>query len=60
MTRLYHRVYLAAYGGWIMPRWQRRIIANTHFHRAWVLGFHGYFTEAGIAYGPANPYHPAI
>lgn len=60
MTRHYHRVYLAAYNGWIMPRWQQRILASTHFHRAWLLGFYGYFSEAGVSYGPANPYQPTI
>ncbi len=55
---LYHRVYLAGYSGWEAPDWLRRALARTEFHRAWLSGFHGRFEQAGVSYGPANPYPP--
>ncbi|MCZ4354154.1 hypothetical protein O4H61_16675 [Roseovarius aestuarii] len=54
-----HRIYLFAYDGWEAPRWMRRRMARTDFHRAWLCGYHGWFEEAGVKYGPANPYPPA-
>jgi hypothetical protein len=54
-----HRVYLCAYGGWEAPRWMRRWLARSDLHRAWLCGFHGWFEDAGVKYGPANPYPPA-
>lgn len=51
-----HRVYLAGYSGQIMPRWLRRAMAGSEIHRAWFLGFNGFFIEAGVSYGLANPY----
>jgi len=56
MTGLYHRVYLAGYSGWIMPRPLRRFFAGSQVHRAWLSGRDGCFIEAGTHYGPANPY----
>lgn len=56
MNRIYHRVYLAALNGWIMPSRLRKLVARSELHRAWLLGHMGFFHEAGIAYGPANPY----
>jgi hypothetical protein len=56
MNRICHRVYLAAISGWIMPARLRKVIARSELHRAWVLGHLRFFREAGIAYGPANPY----
>jgi len=54
-----HRVYLHGYQQYILPRWLRRTLARTEFHRAWLSGFHGRFEEDGVMYGPANPY-PAV
>lgn len=56
MDRIYHRIYLAGYGGWQMPRRLRKLIAGTEAHRAWLLGFTGCFEQGGIQYGPAHPY----
>ena len=56
MQSLYLRVYLVGYRGWYMPRALRRIIAGSELHRAWLLGFLGYFEEDGVRYGLANPY----
>jgi hypothetical protein len=58
MKAIYHRVYLAGYSGWHMPRFMRRQIAGTELHRAWLLGSLAYFEEGGTAFGPANPYPP--
>jgi len=55
MTRIYHRIYLAGYSGWHIPRFARRMIAGSEFHRAWFLGFTGHFIEDDIRYGLANP-----
>jgi len=55
MNRIYHRIYLAGYSGWHMPRRMRRMIARTEFHRAWFAGFTGHFIENDIQYGLANP-----
>lgn len=55
VNAIYHRIYLAGYGGWKMPRMMRRAIGGTHVHRAWFLGFTGHFTEYGVRYGLANP-----
>lgn len=51
-----HRIYLYGYQRGYLPRWMRRIIARTELHRAWLSGYHGRFEEAGVSYGPANPY----
>jgi hypothetical protein len=59
MQRIYLDVYLAGYGGWVMPRWLRRLIAGTELHRAWVLGFNGYFKQDGDSYCRARPPVPA-
>ncbi len=56
MNQILHRIYLSGYGGWTMPRPLRRILARSSFHRAWLSGRNGCFVEAGIRYGPANPY----
>ncbi len=45
MTRLYHRVYLAGYSGWIMPPPLRRVIARSQVHRAWLNGCDGCFVR---------------
>lgn len=58
-SAILHRVYLHGYQQCILPRWLRRTLARTGFHRAWLSGFHGRFEEAGVMYGPANPYPPA-
>lgn len=51
-----HWVYLAGYQRRTLPRWVRRIIARSPLHTAWLSGFHGRFEEAGVIYGPTNPY----
>jgi hypothetical protein len=56
MKILYHRIYLAGHRRWVMPRWLRRFIARSNIHRAWFLGFNGYFEEGGISYSLSNPY----
>ncbi|MFU8776236.1 MAG: hypothetical protein ACNA7M_01020 [Roseovarius sp.] len=53
---LLHRVYLAGYSGYIMPRWLRVLLAGSELHRAWFLGSQGFFEEQGRRFGPANPY----
>lgn len=53
-----HRIYLHGYQRGRLPRWMRRIGARTELHRAWLSGFHGRFEQAGVSYGPANPYPP--
>ena len=57
MNSIYHQTYMAGYSSWNMPRWVRRFIAGRQFHRAWFLGFNGYFEQDGIAYGLSNPYY---
>lgn len=52
-------IYLWGYAGNAAPRWARRAFAGTHPHRAWFLGYHGFFEQDGVRYGMANPY-PAI
>ncbi|MFV1761502.1 hypothetical protein VWY69_00260 [Phaeobacter sp. A90a-4k] len=56
MNAICQRIYLAGYGGWIMPRIIRKLVAGTQVHRAWFLGFNGFFKQDGIAYGSARPY----
>lgn len=53
---LMHRIYLTGYAGRQAPRWLRRALARTELHRAWLSGIDGRFEEAGVSYGPANPY----
>lgn len=52
-----HRIYLLGYQQRIPPRWLRCFFAKTEFHRAWLIGSKGFFSEDGIKYGPARPYH---
>ncbi|OWJ69589.1 hypothetical protein CDV52_15885 [Haematobacter missouriensis] len=59
MRKIYHRIYLAGYGGWQMPRRLRKLIAGTQAHRAWLLGVTGCFEQDGVRYGPAFPYGAA-
>lgn len=40
MTPRYHRLYLASYDGWVMPRLLRKLIARSGFHRARSLSRH--------------------
>ncbi|WP_435171716.1 hypothetical protein [Falsirhodobacter sp. 1013] len=56
MNRIYHRIYLAAWGGWIMPRWVRKATPRTELHKAWLFGAGHWFEENGTRYGPANRY----
>lgn len=53
---LYHRVYLWGYSGHQPPRSLRRALAGSHIHRAWFLGFNGFFAQEGTSYGLAHPY----
>ena len=55
MTSLYLRTYLAGHAGQIMPRRLRKAIAGSELHRAWLVGFLGFFEQDGVAYGPARP-----
>ncbi|OWJ77976.1 hypothetical protein [Haematobacter missouriensis] len=55
-NRLLHQVYLAGYCGTCVPRWLRRLLADSDWHRAWLLGHMRFFVEDGVAYGPANTY----
>lgn len=60
MTRpLLHHVYLYGYSARPLPRWFRRAIARSEIHRAWLIGFMGFFVDGGVKYGPANPYRAA-
>lgn len=60
IRRLYQHIYLAAYSGWMMPRFARRLIARSEAHRAWLLGHGGWFEQDGENFGPANPYRPPL
>lgn len=51
-----HRIYLHGHSQKPLPRWLRRAAARSQMHRAWLSGFNGCFWEAGVRYGPANPY----
>lgn len=55
MKDIYLRIYLAGYKGKKMPRTLRKIIAGSELHRAWLMGYLGFFEEDGVKYGPANP-----
>ena len=54
-----HRVYLWGYTGHTLPRWARRVVAGSDFHRAWFLAFYGFFEQDSTSYGLARPY-PSI
>ncbi len=56
MRKLHSHAYLAGYSGWSMPRLLRKLIAGSEIHRAWLLGWLGYFSQDGTAFGPALPY----
>lgn len=56
MTPIYLRVYLAGHAQQALPRRLRKAIAGSQLHRAWLVGFLGFFEQDGVAYGPANPY----
>lgn len=60
VRRILHEIYLIGYSGRTLPRWMRRKIARTELHRAWLVGYLGWFTEDGIKYGPAKPYGRSI
>ncbi|MEP3333529.1 hypothetical protein [Sedimentitalea sp.] len=56
MTSIYLRVYLAGHAGQALPRRLRMAIAGSQLHRAWLVGFLGFFEQNGVAYNPAYPY----
>ncbi|ATG38002.1 MAG: hypothetical protein HEP70_19955 [Rhodobiaceae bacterium] len=56
MEAIYFRAYLSGYSGRVLPRRVRRLIAGSELHRAWLLGYMGFFEQDGIKFGPANPY----
>ena len=56
MDALYHRVYLWGYSGHQQPHWLRRALAGSQWHRAWFLGFNGFFEQDGASFGLARPY----
>jgi len=56
MNCIAYRFYLAGYSGWTLARPIRRLIARSQWHRAWFLGYSGYFGEGGNRYGLSNPY----
>lgn len=39
------KLYLYGYGQGILPRWVRRLIARSEFHRSWLSGQMGMFKE---------------
>ena len=51
-----NRFFLLAYGGWVMPRSIRKLIAGSQIHRAWFLGTKAFFQEAGVWYGLGRSY----
>lgn len=53
---LHHRIYLWGYAGNALPKWVRRALAGNGLHRAWFLGYSGFFEQDGIRYGLARPY----
>ena len=55
-TEILTVTYLRDHGGFEMSRFTRRLIARSELHRAWLLGSLGYVEEAGVSYGPCNPY----
>lgn len=56
MNSIYLRIYLYGHSGKVIPRSVRRVLAGTHFHRALLYGYLGFFEQNGIKYGPAYPY----
>lgn len=60
MATFLQPIYLAGHGGWKMPRKLRRCIAKSEMHRAWFLGYSGFFEQDGIRYGFARPYHERL
>lgn len=60
LPRIYFRIYMAGYGGWVIPRFIRRMFARSEAHRAWLSGFTGCFNQADVRFGPANPYRSTL
>lgn len=50
------RFYLYGYQGKALSRLLRKLIAGSEVHRAWLLGYLGFFEQDGVRFGPANPY----
>lgn len=46
--------YMKGYKGKIYSRLIRRFFAKTDFHRAWLSGSMGVFSEDGICFGVSN------
>lgn len=57
---LAHRFYLHGYQRRDFPRAFRRVLARSPLHRAWLAGWHGYFTDVdtGESYGLTRPATP--
>ena len=56
MTSIDLRAYLAGHAQLALPHRLRKAIAGSELHRAWLVGFLGFFEQDGLAYGPAHPY----
>ncbi|GGB09138.1 hypothetical protein GCM10011491_41370 [Brucella endophytica] len=56
MSNIYMRFYLYGYQGKALSRLLRKLIAGSEVHRAWLLGYLGFFEQDGVRFGPANPY----
>lgn len=52
--RVLHEVYLNGYRGAVLPRWLRRAAAGTGFHRAWLSGHMGIYSEGDRHRGVTN------
>lgn len=53
MRQTYHRIWIAAHLGWIMPRPFRRLLDRTTMQEAWLFGYTGCFERDGERFGPA-------
>lgn len=50
-TAIAHRFYIRGYRQLAIPRAIRRVMARTGFHRAWLAGWHGCFTDVDTDQG---------
>lgn len=54
MDAIAHRFYLFGYRAKVLPRFLRRLIARSDFHRAWLAGHMGVFEQHGARCGVSD------
>lgn len=51
LNKILHWSYILGYSRWLAPRWLRKLLAGSEFHRSWLSGYLGVFEQKGERLG---------